>query len=178
MILEINRHLHFARSLPVDGIAIATGSSSLCRVSTVTVLLSFISVARATQPRLIDGISALPQQRGQEVGLLAIDFQPLQTSASPHHPDPPTRPPSLPTLSHLVLTAAPVHGTSIQYSMHTYSRCNIPCKQTRKHSDQTNKHRHTQIKYMYASVYVLVLHVYAVCDLMTVTNAVEPRQYG
>lgn len=61
----------------VHGIAIATGNSSLCRVSTVTDLLSFISVARATQPRLIDGISALPQQRGWEVGLLAIDFQPL-----------------------------------------------------------------------------------------------------
>lgn len=82
-ISAVTRHLRFAWSLPVHGIAMATGDSSLRRVSTVTDLLSFISVARATQHWLIDGISALPQQRGWDVGLLTIDFQPLQTPASP-----------------------------------------------------------------------------------------------
>lgn len=49
-ISEVTRHLHFAWSLPARGIAMATGDSSLRRVSTVTDLLSFISVAGATQP--------------------------------------------------------------------------------------------------------------------------------
>lgn len=64
-------------SLPAYGITMATSDSSLSRVSTVTDPLSFIRVAGATQPLLIDGISALLQQRGWEVGLLAIDFQAL-----------------------------------------------------------------------------------------------------
>lgn len=97
-ISEFTCHLHFAWSLPVHGIAMATGDSSLRRVSTVTDLLSFISVARATQPWLIDGISALPQQQGWEAGLLVIDFRPLQTPASPSiHP--PTQLLSSPTPS-------------------------------------------------------------------------------
>ena len=134
-ISEVTRHLHFARSLPADGIAMATGDSSLRRVSTVTDLLSFISVAGATQPRLIDGISALPQQRGWEVGLLAIDFSTpsIPRSHSPIH---------LHTHDHVILTyppltaasAAPVYCASVQY-VHT----SITSLQT--HTD-THKHTH------------------------------------
>lgn len=98
-ISEVTRHLHSARSIPVHGIAMATGNSSLRLVSTVTDLLSFISVARETQPMLIDGILALPQKRGWEVGLPAIDF-PTPPNTRISHPH---------TLTHITLTypAAP-----------------------------------------------------------------------
>lgn len=98
-ISEVTRHLHSARSIPVHGIAMATGNSSLHLVSTVTDLLSFISVARETQPMLIDGILALPQKQGWEVGLPAIDF-PTPPNTRISHPH---------TLTHITLTypAAP-----------------------------------------------------------------------
>lgn len=141
-ISEVTRHLHFAWSLPVHGIAMATSDSSLRRVSTVTDLLSFISVARATQPRLIDGISALPQQRGWEVGLLTIDFQPLQTPASPHHPAVHTN-----THTHVHTLSLPTPSHHIEQQLlcsYKHTVCahkrNLPCKQTHTHTltDQTS----------------------------------------
>lgn len=106
---EVTLHLHFAWSLPVHGIAMATGDSSLLWVSTVTDLLSFISVARATQPWLIDGISALPQQRGSEVGLLMIDFQPLQTASPPLPPTHICKPAHMHTHTHTLSLTTPSH---------------------------------------------------------------------
>lgn len=172
-ISEVTRHLHFAWSLPVRGIAMATGDSSLCRVSTVTDLLSFISVARATQPRLIDGISALPQQRGWEVGLLSIDFQPLQTPASPSLPPAHKHTQTL-THTHypyvpphtLFLTAAPVHGATIQY-VHT-SVTSPACRHTL--TERVQVHTNTPSHQMYT--YVLMHTRY---NLMTVSNAAQPR---
>lgn len=110
--------------------AILSLSLSHRRVSTVTDPLSFISVARETQPRLIDGISALPQQRGWEVGLLAIDFSTppppppplphLQTPTSPAHTHTLTLYPYLPPISHPVLAAAAAAASGCTFScMHT-----------------------------------------------------------
>lgn len=74
--MKISEVIYFAWFLSSHVIAMATGNSSLRQVSTVTNLLSFISVARETQPWLIDGMSAMLQQLVWEVGLLAKDFQP------------------------------------------------------------------------------------------------------
>lgn len=127
-ISDFTRHLPFAWSLPVHGIAMATGDSSLRRVSTVTDLLSFISVARATQPCLIDGISALPQQQGWEAGLLVIDFRSLRNPASPCiHP--PTHTLSSPTP--LVYK----WRLCLLQASHTW---NFPCMQAHAHTGLMN----------------------------------------
>lgn len=135
-ISEVTRHLHFAWSLPARGIAMATGDSSLRRVSTVTDLLSFISVAGATQPRLIDGISALPQQRGWEVGLLAIDFSTpsnLRISHSPIH---------LHTHDHVILTYPLTPSSNSSFC----SSC-VLCKRTVcAHKHNFPAHTHTPAK--------------------------------
>lgn len=132
-ISEVTRHLHFAWSLPARGIAMATGDSSLRRVSTVTDLLSFISVAGATQPRLIDGISALPQQRGWEVGLLAIDFSTpsnLRISHSPIH---------LHTHDHVILTYPLTPSSNSSFC----SSCVCCASVQYVHTSITSLHTHT-----------------------------------
>lgn len=154
---RVSRHLHFAWSLLVHGIAMATGDSSLRRISTVTDLLSFISVSRATQPRLIDGISALPQQRwwGRESpnDRFSTPPNPRITWARWHaRTDACTRYPHLPPHTPL--------GSSVPAYVCVH-KLNTHCTHAYTQNKQVHMHR----------VYVLTAHIHTlteqVCDKQT-----------
>lgn len=119
---------------------------------------------RGNAARLIDGISALPQQRGWEVGLLAIDFSTpsnLRISHSPIH---------LHTHDHVILTYPLTPSSNSSFC----SSC-VLCKRTVcAHKHNFPAHTHTGQTSASAS-FTTETDSHTEEGLMTVTDAAQHR---